>query len=219
MKYLYVFLLIGVKCLSQYKDKRVYYFDENWKSTSGQSFKKIETDESKITTYFDMDTAYIAKIFLFENYGKLESGHLAFVKKHLEKVSGRPLDATKPIVINYVSAIDPNSKNPATGRVNIYDTSNYKGNQNTKKRTDINLLWLQHPDNKPEIGRYSKKVNWLLDNDNYIAKTFLEYNCHIGSLIIIMPDGSYLAYYCIERIFDEIDEVIDRMKNVHNQKK
>ncbi|MCW4467567.1 hypothetical protein OGH69_01175 [Flavobacterium sp. MFBS3-15] len=211
MKYLCLFLLIGIQCIGQ--NKKSYFFDENWNAITEKAFRQTEVGNDKFSQFFELDTANVGKVYLFENYGELETKHFEAIRKHLEKLSGKALDISKPIVINYVSAIDPTSRNPATGRINIYDTSDYKGNRKTKKRTDINLLWLQHPANKSEIDRYSKKVTWLFDKDDYIAKTFLEYNCHIGSLIVINPDGSYLAYYCIERAFREIDEIIDRMKN------
>lgn len=213
MKYLYIFLLIGIQCVAQNQNKKVYYYDENWLPITEQSFKKVEADRSLITRHFDIDTAYVAKIFLFENYGKLESKHFNAIKKRLENLSGNKLDTSKTIVINYISAVEPLSINPENGKVNIYDTSKWKDYKQLKKRTDINLLWLQHPDNSLYIGRYNKDVNWIFDKDDYIAKTFLEHNCHIGSLILIKPDGSYLAFYCIEKASGEINDIIDKFKN------
>ncbi|MCW4467569.1 hypothetical protein OGH69_01185 [Flavobacterium sp. MFBS3-15] len=211
MKYLCLFLIFSVHCFSQNKDKKVYYFDENWKPTTEHNFKKNQSEEY-ITRYFDMDTAYIAKTFLFENYGKLQQEQYQGVKKHLENISGRILDTTKPIVISYISLNDPSDINPNTRRMNIYDTSRHDEMKKMDKRTDINLIWLQHAGNEPEKGRYRRNIDWYFDKDDYIAKTFLEYNCHIGSLIIIMPDGSYLSYYCIEKILHEANNVIDKMK-------
>ncbi|AWH85479.1 hypothetical protein HYN59_10275 [Flavobacterium album] len=154
MKYLLLLLLlISFEGFSQ--SKKIYYFDENGKPSTETIFKKTEVDGNKIIRYFDVDTAYIAKIYLFENYAKLNPNHLDSIKKHLENLSGKKLDASKPIVISYISANDPANIDPEYKTVNIYETSKWKESKKLMKRTDINLLWLQHPDNKSQINRYN----------------------------------------------------------------
>ncbi len=205
-------LLVGIQCIAQ--NKKSYFFDENWLPLTEKAFQQTEVGKDKFSKFFELDTANIGKVYLFENYGQLESNHLAAIKKRLEKLSGKPLDTSKPIIISYVSAVDPTSRNPKTDRVNIYDTSRDKDLKKIGKRRDVTLLWLQDSDNISYIKRYSKKVNWLFDDEDYIANTFLEYNCHIGSIIVIMPDGAYLAYYCIEKANGEINAILDKMKNM-----
>jgi len=202
-----LFILLFNCCTVFSQEKKTYYFDEKWKPITETLYKKIEKQENHITRFFETDTAYIGKIFLFENYGQLNNVTFKAVKEHLAGISGKAIDESKPIVINYVSDVNDPSD---TGKPYIYDISNWKRVGKLKKRTDLNLFWLQHEKNKPQISRYSKSVSWIFDKDGFIARIFLEYNCPIGSIIVIKPDGTYLAYYCIERAYDDVITIIDK---------
>lgn len=205
----FLFILLFISCTVLAQEKETYYFDEQWKPITESIFKKVEKEGNHITRIFDTDTAYIGKIFLFENYGKLNNVTFKAVKDHLGDISGKTVDEGKPIVINYISDVNDPSD---TGKPYIHDISNWKQVGKLKKRADINLFWIQHENNKPHISRYSKSVNWFFDKDGFIARILLEYNCHIGSFIVLKPDGSYLAYYCIERAYDDILNIIDKFR-------
>lgn len=191
-----------------YSQNITHYYDENGKKITFKDYNDKLASFKYVNYSIYNDTAAFQKLYLVRNEGKLDTEKLDLLKKYLVNSSKKELNPDNVIVIIYTAPLNYfDNDNPY-----IFDISKNKKIKDLHKLEDINLYWFMHSNNIRHIKKYNGKIEWIEDKYNTFPKLFMEYVCHIGSHIIIKPNGEYLVRYCMETGADSLLQDIEEYK-------
>ena len=186
----YLFLILAISCYGQRKKK--YFFDAYGKQVTKTEFQSKINHAYNLSYKVENDTAILSNIIVRRFNGKLDSATHHQLQQYLIKISGREIDTTKIVVINYLSGLDKvYSKKDELAHGTIYD-SDYIPVLN--KIAQNEQFWVnKYPENLDH--HHGKTLNWHHDTDAFIEKTFFPYHFNYGSVAIIHPNGNYFIYF------------------------
>uniref|UniRef100_UPI00404B2E91 hypothetical protein n=1 Tax=Gelidibacter sp. TaxID=2018083 RepID=UPI00404B2E91 len=164
------------------------YYDEDSKEISADKFlKKIEEHKFIIIT---SDSLKIKKLI-----ANPEKGYLKNKKElinHLENLTSKPIDSTKPIIIIYHPGKDPcNSSGSAT-----QESMTLWHNELEKKTMEIAGVIPIYISKKPnELGVRDQVLTWYEDKNHVIENLFFKYHYPCSSYVIISKKGYYHSQF------------------------
>lgn len=163
-----------------------------------KKFKRKLLNRKYAYRVIENDTAYVGKIFLKKQTGKITLGTRRALIKYLKNITESEIDSTKLIVLNFF--FKPKSK-PNGNCIDFY-TSDIENKQYFKKSTkDIQFFITQKDYN-------CNKKNVTEDKGDFIRSLFFKYHFICGNYIIIKNNGSFLRHYGEYRQ-DKISEKIN----------
>jgi len=71
-------------------------------------------------------------------------------------------------------------------------------------------IFKEHGRNDTFPDKYKKEWNWIPDINDYILKLFFPAEALYGSVAVIRPDGTFMAYlgeYEEERVFEMVEKL------------
>ena len=167
---------------SQNSNKKEFLYDENWKLIEMSDFKDKIKDSKYTYKLFENDTAYVGKILLREEIGKITNDDRTLLINYLKKITNSEVDSTKNIIINFF--FKPEIKPNGSCIDNYTSDSKYK-RYFKKNSNDIQFFIIQKDYNY-------KKKNVFEDNEGFIQKLLFKYYFDCGNYIIIKPNGEFL---------------------------
>lgn len=120
--------------------------------------------------------------------GKISNKDFQSLKKYLTEISNDQLNFDKNIVINYIN------KDPTQASQNYqvpWDIFSGHMSDDLKAIAPTNHLWLIHKNVENLHYYHGDKINWIVDKDSLMRKSFFEYADLNGGFIIIKPTGTY----------------------------
>ncbi|MDN6281269.1 MAG: hypothetical protein L0J45_09720, partial [Psychroflexus sp.] len=120
--------------------------------------------------------------------GKISNKDFQSLKKYLTEISNDQLNFDKNIVINYID------KDPTQASQNYqvpWDIFSGHMSDDLKAIAPTNHLWLIHKNVENLHYYHGDKINWIVDKDSLMRKSFFEYADLNGGFIIIKQTGTY----------------------------
>jgi len=175
------------------QEKQKIFINENGKEIKEQTFYNAIKSIKKRHLYFENDTLQYHVIFLKEKYGQLSKKELITLKSYLLAVSGRKIDSTENIVINYLTASSSlnESSNYGKSNWNILDR-NYL--RKLHKIANINQFWFHSSITENLKYYHQKRINWIVDKDNLLKRMFFPFETPYENYLLIKPNGAYYYY-------------------------
>ncbi|WP_323789866.1 hypothetical protein [Psychroserpens sp.] len=185
-----VILLISIKVFGQ--TKPIIFYNENSEQITKQKFLDTKDYKKNLDLYFENDTTQIGILITRQKFGQLDKKTFNILKSYLNELSGKQIDSTKNLVINYLTAFPKKSENTKYRSTwNVLDKDFLK---NLHKIVDINQFWINSPESDNLKYYHQNKINWISDKDNLFKKLFFPYEVRYGNYILIKPDGKFYYY-------------------------
>ena len=127
-----------------------------------------------------------------KKFGHLDKKTFEDLKSYLTELTGKQIDSTRNIVINYLTA-HPGNKENATPR-SQWDILDDDYAKILHKTDGIEQFWIHSPEIDNLEFYYLDKINWVEDTDGFFEKMFFPYVVKYGNFILIKPDGHYYYY-------------------------
>ncbi|WP_336071035.1 hypothetical protein [Mesoflavibacter sp. CH_XMU1404-2] len=182
---------------------REIYLNDDLKNISESEFNE-NTKELTYNLQFDLDTLIVNVKVLRVKKGKISKQKLDSIKTNLSKSSGKELNESDIIVINYFPGLD--RCNSGAGSSFLREKySRYLRKINKNENVSQFFVYKTIEGTK----KYGRKLEWIPDIGNLIEKIFfpIHYNC--GSFALIDENGNYYltkGEYDIEKIIDLIKD-------------
>jgi len=176
-------LMVSFVAFAQANLKKEYYIDENNKPILLAEFKgKVSLNKKySYTVVSETDSTLIAKIIFTEQIGVLQLGEREAAIKALQQLTGRTVDASQTIIINYFYREPVKNQAPC---IDHY-TADKKYLRFISKHADYSQFFITEKgfnyNNKSVYEDISEAIRNLLFKDVV----------HCGNYIIIKPDGQY----------------------------
>ena len=184
MKTIILFLLVnctlGLYSQSANKEK---FIDENGKNITKPVFDNKAATQKYTYTHTQNDTVLITKLILREEFGSLKEGERQQAIKSLERLTGKTLDTTKTIVINFYFKQPTNLQSCINYYVNDKKYIKYFKNNKTETQFFITVKGFNY-----------KKDYVFEDKENVIKDLFFKNELACGNYIIIKPNGHFLRH-------------------------
>lgn len=121
---------------------------------------------------------------LHKEIGNLNEDTISYIVSYIENISGRQIDKTKSLVINYYNEPKKTNRLCMIGNLkNKVYTDFFKDNK------DFFEISFAHADD------YKKRKNLFNDKENLLRDTLFHDFCTCGNYIIIRPNGRFYRYY------------------------
>ena len=169
----------------------MHYYDENGYEITREKFN---SSEKTLSLFFENDTMSFGVSLKRENYGRLDANTLDQFHNYLSKISGRKIDSTKNIVINYITGYPKrkdNTKEKSTWNV-LKFPKEYRNRLNRKANAD--QFWVHSPDNDNLEYYHSEKIEWYNDKERIFESLFFPYEVAYGNFILLKPNGEYFFF-------------------------
>ena len=163
-----------------------------------KDFKEKIKDRNYTYRLVENDTAYIGKILLREEIGKITTDNKLLLIEYLKRITNLEIDSTKNIVINFF--FKPQIKPNGSCIDNYTSDSKYK-RYFKKNDNDIQFFFTQK-------GYEYKKKYVFEDKESLIRNLLFKYYFSCGNYIIIKNNGEFLRRIGEYRQ-DEITEKIN----------
>lgn len=204
-------ILIGLMFLSFNlfgQRKKSFYYDENMVLISKKEFWKDKQDANKLHLNYDTDTGGIFVKVIRERRGVLDKNTLDGIKKDLASSANTSIDPANLIVVDYYPGKDKCNSTGTTDRdfIKNYHEEYLKNLHALAPVSQFNIY-----SQKEGLERYKGIYEWSPDLNDRIKKTFFKYHCPCGSVVVIRPDGNYIAYcgeYSKEWVWGCVRELI-----------
>ena len=189
-----VYLLLLQTSYAQSSNKKEILYDENWNPIEAQLFRYKIKVKRFVYKLIENDTAYIGKIFLREEIGKITLDDKRTLLESLKSLTSKEVDSNKIIVINFFE------------KENSCLTS-YRSDRKYKKLVSQNPKVEQFF--VTEKGYMYQKKDVYEDTNNSIKELLFQYPFRCGNYIIIKTDGSFLRHlgeHHQDKILEKINE-------------
>jgi hypothetical protein len=168
--------------------KKEYFFDEEKQPVSYKTFLEKDNIPGIIPYYYENDSLKIGRLFYAKNVGKVNNKDLSDIRVYLEKLSGKTIDTTQIIVINYYHGTD--KKHSGRGTINSKEYP-----KKLKEIGNIAQFWLYKTDRNLRKFYRIRSMQWLHDSEKIIEKNFFPADFLYGSYVVIHPNGNCEAHY------------------------
>lgn len=187
---LIIILFISKAGLSQ--TKSMVYFNEDGEKVTRKKFFNKKNPKKNLDLYIKNDTTQIGILIHRQKSGLLDKKTLSHLKLYLTKISGKHIDTTQNIVINYLSAYPKKKGNSvALSTWNVLDKDFL---ERLHSIANINQFWINSPKTDNLEYFHNGKINWISDEEDLLKKMFFIYELRHGNYILIKPDGSFFCY-------------------------
>ncbi|MBZ9788167.1 hypothetical protein LB456_11925 [Psychroflexus sp. CAK57W] len=181
-----ILLIISIFILgniySQTSNKKEILYDIDWKLMTMKEFKEKIQDRKFTYKLTENDTAYLGKIFLREEIGKISSKERSDLIDYLENISKTKIDSSNTIVLNFF--FKP-ANSPNGSCIDNY-TSSRKYRRYFKKRGNLAQFFIA------QKGFKYEKNNVIEDKNRFIRNLLFKYYFSCGNYIIIKSNGDFL---------------------------
>ncbi|WP_299706832.1 hypothetical protein [uncultured Pontibacter sp.] len=187
---LIIFLLLTTQAFAQ--NKPMKYYGENGREVSEQVFFESRNYSQNLDLYFEDDSTHYGLLVTRQNSGKLDQQVFEELKAHLTQISGKQVDATKNIVVNYLTAF-PEKIQPTTPKSawNMFDKDYLR---KLHKIAAIEQFWLNSPEAENLAYYHKNSINWIEDKGSHFQKVFFPYEVGVGNFVLLKPDGQFYYY-------------------------
>jgi len=204
MKKITVLLLfLTTTAFCQKTEKKEYFYDEEKRPVTQKVFLERDKLPGLFAHYEENDSIKIGKLFFSENVGKVDFENLTKIKDYLKKISGRKIDTTQVIVINFYHGTD--KKGRGFNKINDEDYTTQ-----LQELGNIAQFWV-YKDEKNLTHYYSRNSKWLHDKEKIIEKLFFPTDFLYGSFVVIHPKGNcevHYAEYSVNRVLQSVEKII-----------
>lgn len=184
-----IILLFSLKTMGQ--NKHILYYSEEGKRISGQQFKTLRNYNKNLDLYFENDSTQVGLLVTREKYGHLDSVTAGNLKLYLTQISGKSIDSTDNIVVNFLTyrPEEENASRPLS-KHNVLYKDYLKG---LHKSPNINQFWIGSGES--DLSYLQKyEIDYTVDEEGVFKILFFPYEVKYGNFILIKPDGSYYYY-------------------------
>lgn len=210
MKTFFVIVLsfINYVSFSQDIEKKCLDIDNN-EITKKQFYKQIDYKVNH-EVFLKSDSLIIGMLVRRKNVGKLDKTQLKQLRQYLSRLSSKTVEASKTILINYLSSTP---KTPYFGKKSQWTIFKEEYSTSLNEIPNIQQIWMNNPDNQNLDYFHNDRINWIEDSSRIIENLFFPYEFEFGNFVIINPNGSYISYYA-EYGKDEVLSFIDECKRL-----
>jgi len=173
--------------------KKVYFYDENDAPTSKNAFWKDKNDRGKLHLKLDLDSATVHVKVKRENRGTIPVDELTLIRHDLTTTSGKAVDLNNIIVVDYYPGDDACNAVSTPEQTKFIKEDRKKYLVNLHQLAPVAQFDIYNPNEKGKGLKGLPAGN--PDLNDRIRKTFFKYHYPCGSVVIIRPDGQYIAYY------------------------
>lgn len=193
-QFIHIFIfIITIGSIAQEKTSKFY--NEHGEKISQNDFLETKDYSKNIDVYYENDSLQIGVLLTRKKFGYFEPETFTKIKSYLTELSGKTIDSTHNIVINYLSGYFLNNEKDESktrSRWNVLDKNYLKKLHNI---TEIEQFWVNSPKVKSNLKYYySNRYDWLTDQDDFFKKLLFPHDVLLGNFILIKPNGRYYYY-------------------------
>lgn len=184
-----ILLLLTIGAISQ--NKPIVYFNENGEKISEKEFLNAKDYSRNLDLYFENETTKTGLLIPRQKFGHLDKETFSNLKLYLTQISGKQIDSTDNIVINYLTyrPEEENDSRPIS-KYSVLYKDYLKG---LHKTANINQFWIGS--GQSDLSYLEKyKVDYILDKEGIFKILFFPYEVKYGNYIFIKPDGNFYYY-------------------------
>jgi len=185
-----IYLFISYFSFSQEYVRK--YFNVNKKEITQKKFYKQKNYKVNLDVFIQSDSLIIGMLVNRTNQGKLDEIKLSQLRQYLSRLSGKNIDSSKTIVINYLSSTPKTFNNSKKSTWTIFN-KNYLISLN--KLSNIHQIWVNNPNNLNLEYFHKDKINWVEDSNRIIENQFFPFEFQYGNFVVINSNGNYISHY------------------------
>jgi len=189
MKTIKLLLLLFIPFNIFSQTKSLIFYNENGEKITREEFIKTKDYRENLDLYFESDSTQIGHLITRKKFGYLDKMTFTKLKTYLTELSGKQIDSTQNIVINYLTAYpkkEENTKSRSTW--NLLDRDYPR---KLHKMANISQFWISSPQSGNLKYYHHNRINWITDKDNFFKNLFFKYEVRYGNYILIKPDGKF----------------------------
>ncbi|MDH7444814.1 hypothetical protein [Aquimarina sp. 2201CG14-23] len=219
MRYLVVIICIlySSLCQSQKEKETRIFFDTIGQEVSPEQFYALARELKNISLFFTDGPILMGFLIPREHHGQLQKEDYSIFTQHLTNISGKKVDTTKTIVIDYLSA-QSKKKRSETDRKSSWRILTPYHAKKLKKITNGQHYWIYSPENY-DIDYYrTNKINWLEDKNKILEQLFFAYEVQFSIFLMVKPDGRFMIYYGEYGEYSKLkgNKFVDLIKTIAN---
>ena len=213
----FIAILLYFSLLSIYSqsEKLIYYYDVDGSKISKKNYVEKSSrykslNKNYLSTTFENDTCYIKKLVKRKNYGKLKKSELDSLYKTINNTTKSNQKFT---LIHYHPGRD--GCNDGSISSNGIKNNIYNKQYLRRLKKDYKIYWIYKKDETLNFEK-AKSIDWQIDKNQFIEKTFFKYHYLCNSFVIIDNDtGNYISIFG-ESGGQTVIEIAEEMKKIKN---
>lgn len=174
------------------QQKPTVFYNEIGEEINYHQFIDTKNSRINIALYFENDSIQRAILVTRQKFGQLDKKTFTHLKAYLTELSGKQIDSTQNIVINYLTVFPKKEKHqPSKSGWTVLHRDYLR---KLHKIANINQFWIHSPECDNLKYYHQNKINWIADKDDLFKKLFFLYDFKYGNYILIKPDGQFYYY-------------------------